>query len=82
MVMGVHASAICTQKRVRGKGGQISQNHFLLIGTHSLHSFAEPVLITLLHLFWMDIPANEPLIFMETANYNANVTKLLREIQI
>lgn len=50
--------------------------------THRLHFFTKPVLVALLHLLWVNIPAKEPLILIKTANYNANVTKQLREIKI
>jgi len=61
---------------------QPEEPHFLLTATHRLHSLPEPLLVALLHLLRMNIPANQPLIFMETANYNANIAKLLREIKI
>lgn len=35
-----------------------------------------------LALAWLNISAIEALVFMETANYNANVAKVLREMKI
>lgn len=78
----MHTPAAHIQKRVRGTGAQMRQSHFLLLCTYRLHSFTEPVLAAHLHVLWLNISAIEAPVFMETANYNANVAKVLREIKI